>query len=168
MATKGNGLRLVSLGIFLASFWLNTVLASQSKCTNIHVAKNEIIQVTASLEAGAEFISSRTTLDARQCYELCCLEDRCDLAQLQYRNSSRGGIERVCFLFRCWSPTRCSFKVHEHHATIHFEKRGTQRPGADVELKPEHRDGGEEVNLHDARRNNCKIVSSWWLVVFEE
>lgn len=139
------GIELLSLGILLASLCQSSVSTQQNKCPNIHVGKNEIIQVKASLRAGAVYLSSKKTTDARDCYQLCCDNKRCDLAQLQYKNNtSSGAVERTCYLFECGHPTKCSFGYHEHHATIHFSQRGKSEEVESVAKLPLHR-GGKQI-----------------------
>lgn len=120
---EGKGMGFLSLAILLASLFQNSCSTKPVICPKIHVSKNQIIQTRESLTAGARYLSYNKLEDARQCYKLCCETELCDLAQLQYKNVSGGGVERTCYLFHCGHPSKCSFKPHEHYATIEFAQR---------------------------------------------
>lgn len=124
--------RVILPGILLA--FLGCVSAvgdlNEYQCPyNIHVQKRQIIKARESQNNGARFLKHATVLDARECYKLCCERESCDLAQMQYKNSSSSGeysyfdiIEKICYMFHCGTPSKCRFGEHDHYATISYER----------------------------------------------
>lgn len=96
---------------------------------NIHVKKGEIIKARESRDNGAKFLTHATVSNAKQCYRLCCEREHCDLAQMQYKNStssdefySKPQVEKICYMFYCGIPSKCRFGEHDHYATISYER----------------------------------------------
>ena len=100
--------------------------AEEYRCPyNIHVNKGKIIKARESVSNGASFLKHSSVYDAKECYKLCCERKNCDLAQMQYRNSTVGlypQIEKICYMFHCGKPSKCRFGEHDHYATISYER----------------------------------------------
>ena len=92
-------------------------------CPKITVKKNSILRTVDSIKAGAKYLSKQVVDGARKCYKLCCGRVNCNLALLQYKNGSDGGIERTCYQFDCGNPSKCIFAAFPHYASIIFEPR---------------------------------------------
>ena len=94
---------------------------------NIHVKKGQIIKAIESKNNGARFLKHAVVSNARECYRLCCEREYCDLAQMQYKNSTSSDgffieVEKICYMFHCGIPSKCRFGEHDHYATISYER----------------------------------------------
>jgi len=116
-------------GILVAFLYCVSAVDEGYQCPyNIHVKKGQIIKARESVDNGATFLKHSAVYDARECYKLCCERKNCDLAQMQYRNSSSYDsfgfvqVEKICYMFHCGIPTKCRFGQHDHYATITYER----------------------------------------------
>ena len=103
---------------------------------DIHVQKGQIIKAKESVNNGAKFLKHSSVFDARECYKLCCERKYCDLAQMQYKNSSNGffvQVEKICYMFHCGVPSKCFFGEHDHYATISYERPDEELSNLDVD-----------------------------------
>ena len=121
------GFHRVVLPSILVAFLYCVSAVGEYECPyNIHVKKGQIIKARESVGNGATFLKHSAVYDARECYKLCCERKHCDLAQMQYKNSSADAfsvqIEKICYMFHCGIPSKCSFGEHEHYATISYER----------------------------------------------
>lgn len=100
--------------------------ADEYRCPyDIHVKKGQIIKARESVNNGGSFLKHSTVLDARECYKLCCERKNCDLAQMQYKNSTVGvfaQVDKICYMFHCGNPNKCRFGEHDHYATIYYDR----------------------------------------------
>ena len=116
--------RICLLSILVAFFWC--VSTEEYTCPfNIHVNKGQIIKARQSVSNGATFLKHTYVDDAKECYKLCCERKNCDLAQMQYKNSTVGfypQIVKICFMFRCGKPSKCEFGELDHYATIAYDR----------------------------------------------
>lgn len=119
--------------IFLAFLYCVSAVddLTEYRCPfTIHVKKGQIIRAKESLQNGAKFLKHTVVADARECYKLCCERESCDLALMQYANSSNPKsylpVEKVCYMFHCGKPTKCRFGEHKHYATISYVRPNEQ------------------------------------------
>ena len=110
----------------MAFLWCVSTADQQFTCPyNIHVNKGQIIKARESVSYGASFLKHTAVQDAKECYKLCCERKNCDLAQMQYKNSTVSffpQIEKICYMFHCGNPSKCSFGQHDHYATIVYDR----------------------------------------------
>lgn len=173
------GFRGILLHCILVAFLCCVCSSDQDyRCPyNIHVNKGQIIKAKESVDNGASFLKHYDVYDARECYKLCCERKNCDLAQMQYKNSTVGffpQLKKLCYMFHCGKPSKCRFGEHDHYATISYErpdeelsylegnqyqttsvKVGKPKWGAKTELKPPNPEGRSccfnvEFNLNPA------------------
>lgn len=100
---------------------------NEYRCSfKIHVKKGQIIKPRESIQNGAKFLKHTDVVNARECYKLCCEHESCDLALMQYTNSSNSQsyapVEKFCYLFHCGIPSKCRFEEHNHYATISYDR----------------------------------------------
>ena len=124
MSSKSFRCVLVAAVLMIFSSCSSGATGDDYRCSyNIHVNKGQIIKAKESLGNGATFLEHSAVPNARECYMLCCELDKCDLAQMQYKNASDGlGIEKVCYMFHCGNPSKCNFGEHDHYATLSYDK----------------------------------------------
>ena len=144
-------------GVFLSSILVAFLLYCVSavdeayQCPyNIHVQKGQIIKAKRSVDNGARFLKHTSVYDARECHQLCCERKYCDLAQMQYKNSSNEfyimQVEKICYMFHCGVPSRCFFEEHDHYATISYERPDEELSGLDSDDDNEYKKPSVKVN----------------------
>ena len=144
-------------GVFLSSILVAFLLYCGSavdeayQCPyNIHVQKGQIIKAKQSVDNGARFLKHTSVYDARECHQLCCERKYCDLAQMQYKNSSNEfyimQVEKICYMFHCGVPSRCFFEEHDHYATISYERPDEELSGLDSDDDNEYKKPSVKVN----------------------
>ncbi|XP_078345468.1 uncharacterized protein LOC144630988 [Oculina patagonica] len=120
------GFHRMFLQSILVAFLCCVSTADDYRCPyNIHVNKGQIIKARESVSNGASFLKHSPVYDAKECYKLCCERKTCDLAQMQYKNSTDGffaRVEKICYMFHCGKPSKCRFGEHDHYATISYER----------------------------------------------
>lgn len=147
--------RICLLSILVAFFWCVSTEEEEYTCPyNIHVNKGQIIKARESVSNGATFLKHSYVSDAKECYKLCCERKNCDLAQMQYKNSTVGffpQIDKICFMFHCGKPSKCRFGEHDHYATIVYD-----RPDEELEHLDSNHYEGPSVKVGKAKWNSAK------------
>lgn len=116
------------LSIFFLSLYFGYCFTQQEdqKCPQPKVRKRTIIQSTLSKQNGADFLQKETVASARECYQLCCNTENCNVAVMHYSDEyNQVGeviMKKYCFLFDCKSPSVCSYKDHSRYAIIEVPK----------------------------------------------
>jgi hypothetical protein len=132
--------------ILLASLFQTVFPSNIDGCPPIHVQKNRILRTKESLNKGAEYLHREVVDSARECYKLCCESDHCNLGMLSYKNSSNGlgGLVRMCYLFNCGSPSKCTFSPYDHYAVIEFEDESQVKSSKNNQPKSGHSETPQE------------------------
>lgn len=144
------------LYILLASLFHTVHPNDVDGCPPIHVQKNRILRTKESLNNGAKYIRRQFVNSAKECYNLCCETNDCNLGMLSYKNSSiaLGEIDRTCYLFDCGSPSKCAFSSYKHYATIEFED------SSDKSSKIDQNPKSGLTNTHEKSKSNGEYQRS--------
>ena len=99
-----------------------------ANCPKISVHKNTIIKTKESIRNGAKLLRKIHEIkSARECYSECCLRDNCDIGVMHYRkeldeDSGDEIVTKICFLFQCGYPNKCTFLNHTNYAVIQLHR----------------------------------------------
>ena len=117
------------VSIFIVFFLFNIAIVIglvASKCPAIKVRKDTIIRTKDSIRKGARLLSRVNVNSSRDCYKLCCNTRGCSIGVMHYKGvrTFDDDIEarKICFIFACGSPSRCSFMNHNGYAVIEMER----------------------------------------------
>lgn len=157
--------RILFAGVLLAFLYCVSSVhgLEEYRCSfTIHVKKGQIIKAKESIQNGAKFLKHTGVVDARECYKLCCERENCDLALMQYTNSSNSQsyapVGKFCYMFHCGIPSKCHFGEHKHYATISYDRPDEKLSSLDgdpfplhnakSEYRPSEPEGKKKVNMY--------------------
>ncbi len=100
---------------------------SNSKCPpRIKVRKDTIIRTKESINNGARMLYRSEIETSRECYEICCERETCNVGIVHYKkqHDEYGQIvtTKTCFVFACGTPNRCIFMNHTGYAVIEMNR----------------------------------------------